>query len=88
VANKSVGFLKDDIKEEKKPAFDRVPADTLVLWKDSVSIHGLPEKPSDVNFPHKMLLSPVDILSEVFSGIPKEGHLHIVVKQPTIGKCL
>jgi Crinkler effector protein N-terminal domain len=28
----SVGALKKAIKDEKKPAFDHVPADTLVLW--------------------------------------------------------
>jgi hypothetical protein len=33
--NKTIGALKDAIKEKKKPAFDHVPADTLDLWKVS-----------------------------------------------------
>jgi hypothetical protein len=32
---KSVGALKKAIKEEKKPAFDHIPADRLGLWKVS-----------------------------------------------------
>jgi hypothetical protein len=30
---KSVGALKDAIKDKKKPAFDHIPADALDLWK-------------------------------------------------------
>ena len=29
----SVGALRKAIKEEKKPEFDHVPADSLKLWK-------------------------------------------------------
>ena len=86
-ADKSVGDLKYAIKDKKKPAFDHVPADTLVLWNVSVSdIHSLPEKPSDIEFA-KEKLAPMDELSKVFSGVSKEGRLHIIVNAPTIGKC-
>ncbi len=37
-ANKSVGSLKDAVKEKKKPEFDHVSADTLVLWKVSIPV--------------------------------------------------
>jgi hypothetical protein len=33
--DESVGALKKAIKEEKKPAFDHIPADRLGLWKVS-----------------------------------------------------
>jgi hypothetical protein len=36
-STKNVSALKELIKDEKKHAFNRVPADTLVLWK--VSFH-------------------------------------------------
>ena len=35
---KSIADLKEGIREKKKPAFDHVPADTLVLWKVSVRV--------------------------------------------------
>ena len=38
IANtKSVGALKKAIKEEKRPLFDNIPADSLVLWDVSIS---------------------------------------------------
>jgi hypothetical protein len=37
-ATKSVAILKDEIKKKKKPEFDHVPADSLILWKVS-SLH-------------------------------------------------
>jgi hypothetical protein len=33
LSTESVGALKKAIKDEKKPAFDHIPADTLVLWE-------------------------------------------------------
>ena len=35
----TVGDLRKLIKEEKRPAFDHVPADTLVLWKVSILVN-------------------------------------------------
>ena len=35
---KSVGTLKDTIKDKKKPDFDHIPADKLTLWKVSLRI--------------------------------------------------
>jgi hypothetical protein len=32
----SVGTLKKEIKKEKKPDFDHIPADKLILWKVSL----------------------------------------------------
>jgi len=86
-ANESVGSLKDAIKEKEKPAFDHVPAKTLILWRVSVSnAHRLPEMLSDVDFANERSLSPMDSLSKVFPDVPEEGCLHIIVKRPTIGK--
>ena len=87
-ANKSVGTLKDAIKHKKKPAFDHIPADTLVLWRVSIhDVHNLPENISDVQGVKEGPLSPMDTLSEVFSDAPKKKHIHIIVKPPAIGKC-
>ena len=35
-AAKSVGSLKKSIKEEKKPAFEDIVANTLTLWRPSI----------------------------------------------------
>ena len=65
-----MGSLKKAIKEEKKPAFDRVPADTLILWKVSVSDVDSLQKLTDVEFANKVSLSSMDRLSKVFLDVP------------------
>ena len=35
-STETVGTLKEAIKDKKRPLFDSVPADTLILWKVSV----------------------------------------------------
>ena len=88
-ATKSVGMLKDLIKEKKHPHFQYFSADNLVLWKISEAVdENLENKLEEANFPEKEPLSPVDKLSNVFSVLPVEGHLHIVVGRPDAGKSL
>ena len=83
-----MGALKKCIKEENKPAFDHVPAKALDCWKVSISdIHNLPENISDVQGVKEGPLSPMKRLMSVFSDVPKDEHIHIIVKPPTIGKC-
>jgi Crinkler effector protein N-terminal domain len=36
LASKTVGALKKAIKNKKKPAFDHIPADALILWSVSI----------------------------------------------------
>jgi hypothetical protein len=80
----SVGALKDAIKEKKRPAFDHVPADTLVLWKVSLPFDDSLEEIVK-NFDGGEPLSPVDKLSNVLSNVD-ETDLHIVVKGPSIAE--
>ena len=54
------------IKDKKKPAFDHVPADTLVLWKVSLPV----DESLEENLPNlagEKPLLPVNKLSKVFS---------------------
>ena len=78
IANtKNVSALKKAIKAEKQPAFDHVPANTLVLWKVSCPVDdGLGENLR--NLAGENLLLPLDKLSKVFSNVD-ETVLHIVV---------
>ena len=68
----SVGALKKAIKNEKKPAFYHVPADTLVLWKVAFPVVDSLEEIVK-NFDGGEPLSPVDKLSNVLSNA--DAHL-------------
>jgi Crinkler effector protein N-terminal domain len=84
IANtKNVSALKKAIKAEKQVAFQHVDADTLVLWKVSFPV----DESLDGNLTNLLdeeSLSPVHGLLKVFSNLPKEEYLHIVVKGPSI----
>src|SRR5258705_41801 len=80
---KTVGALKDVIKVKKRPAFDHVPADTLILWKVSIPVNrNLTENLSKLDFIDENSLLPVKKLSKIFSDQPEDEHLHIVVRVP------
>jgi hypothetical protein len=82
-ATKTVGALKDAIKEKKQHTFQHVDADALVLWRVSVPDNeDLVETLRDLV--DEKSLSPVHGLSKVFSNKPEDGYLHIVVKGPSI----
>jgi hypothetical protein len=77
--------LKKGIREKKKPEFDHVPADTLVIWRVSVRINSnLKRDVESLNLVKEgSLYSPIDELGGIFS--PEPGHLHVVV-QPLPGE--
>jgi Crinkler effector protein N-terminal domain len=88
-STKTVGNLKDAIKEKKQPALNHLPADTLILWKVSIpshqSIHeNLDKLQASLN--EAAQLSPTDELSEVFSEPLTPKHIHVIVKSPTLGE--
>jgi hypothetical protein len=56
---KTICALKDAIKEKKQPAFDRVPADSLLLWNASIPVDdSLQENINKVEFGEIHLLLP------------------------------
>ncbi len=80
---KTVGALREAIKDKKKNAFYHVDADTLILWRVSVPDDGsLKLKLSGLNLVDESSLSPTQVLSEVFSVPPIPKSVHIVVKPP------
>ena len=84
----TVGDLRKLIKEENTPAFDHVPANTLILWKVSILVNwSLTQNLSNRTFGDESSLLPVDELSEVFSDSPARRHLHIVVSAPPASEC-
>jgi hypothetical protein len=81
--HKTVIDLRKGIKNEKRPEFDHVAADTLVLWKVSIPVvQSLNETLDELDLVDAGSLSPVKKLSTVFADAPEEGHLHVVVKRP------
>ena len=85
--NKTVSILRKLIKDEKKPAFDHVPADALVLWKVSIPLNeSFKNNLSKLDLVEKRPLLPEQELVEIFTGPPPaKKHVHIVVKAPPIG---
>ena len=58
--SKTVGMLKDAIKDKKRPALDHIPADTLVLRKISIPVNrNLTENLSKLDFVDEGSLLPV-----------------------------
>jgi hypothetical protein len=78
----SVTALKKAIKEEKRPDFDHIIADSLTLWKVPVSFNkNLKESVEALNLVDDNLLQPPEIISELFpSGLEKT--IHIIVDRP------
>jgi hypothetical protein len=82
-ASVRVGTLKKVIKDEKKPAFDHVPADTLVLWKASIPVDAaFKENVKKVTLRDEEELSAVDNVADVFSDVLARKDLHIVICCP------
>ncbi len=80
---KTVGALREAIKDKKKNAFYHVDADTLILWRVSVPDDGsLKLNLSGLNLVDESSLAPMQVLSEVFSVPPIPKNVHIVVKPP------
>jgi hypothetical protein len=85
--NKSVGTLKDMIKEKNAHTFGNVDAHNLVLWKVSIPTDGLDaQDPGIVGLDEHEALLPTSRLSKEFSHELKEGHIHIVVRAPPMGE--
>jgi hypothetical protein len=83
--DESVAALKDVIKEKKRPYFDDVPADTLMLWKVSIPYDAnLEQKVNETEFDDNTALRPLLKLSTSFSVRPVEGNVHIVVDPPAL----
>jgi hypothetical protein len=79
---RSISRLREEIKVKKKPAFDHIVADSIILWEVSV--------PIDENFEHNIaslclveesaLRLPTKKLTAIFSPVP--DYVHVVIKPP------
>ncbi|KAJ8582655.1 hypothetical protein M405DRAFT_867656, partial [Rhizopogon salebrosus TDB-379] len=81
-STENVSAFKDLIKDKRKHAFGGAVADRLNLWDVDLPVGDVSEHNLRLCFEHKAPLSPMARLSNVFSDLPKEEHLHIVVQAP------
>ena len=82
--DKNVGDLKKAIKEEMKPAFDYITANSLEIWNVSIPIDedtNLEAQVKDLRLHEKKPLWPLKGLLRIFRDLDKET-LHVVVKAP------
>jgi len=81
-ATEKVSILRRFIKEEKKPVFDHIPADSLILWKWNKAI----SKVMVEDLRSDNLLAPIKKISNVFrEDSLEEEYIHIIIQAP-IGK--
>jgi hypothetical protein len=87
-STKTVGVLKDAIKNKKPVGFRDVDAKDLVLHKVSVPFDNDPNLKETLQdlYLHADLLYPLQTLSDIFTELPLQGHLHIMVEAPLFGK--
>ena len=87
-AKEKVAILKDKIKEKKKPKYDHVPADNLLLWTGPISIDDddFAENTKKDKFAEEDSLLPVKRLSGLFKGDMGDDDVHVIVKAPLIGR--
>jgi hypothetical protein len=85
-SSKSVGALKEIVREKNKFSLEHMDAKTLTLWKVSIPIDGSFEENVKAEQDEETL-SPAQRLSRVFSHPPQDGYLHIIVQSPRISKC-
>ena len=85
-STKTIGNLKDEIKEKKRPAFDDLPADAIVIWKVSAPDDGTLQQNLEkhrVDFVDEKSLLPTQVLSQVFPKLIAPNHVHVIVKSCT-----
>jgi Crinkler effector protein N-terminal domain len=86
----SVDELKNAIKEDRRPLFNRIDADTLDLYKISVIEDNLDAKLGEVDLKflkNLKVLLPKCKLSQVLSDPPIDHHVDIIVVLPPGGEC-
>ncbi|KAI5992795.1 hypothetical protein EDD15DRAFT_2167804, partial [Pisolithus albus] len=77
--SETVGTLREAIKSKKQHALHSVDADRLSLYRTSLPDNGeLEDKLRSLAFDEPLLSTST--LASIFTDLPLEGHLHIVVR--------
>jgi hypothetical protein len=82
----NVSILKDLIREKKRPRFDSIAANELILFQIEVHSDDFNKTLKEVKLPsdveHATNLGPTIKLSKFFKREPLEEHIHIMVVKP------
>jgi Crinkler effector protein N-terminal domain len=85
---KTIGNLKNAIKEDQRIAFQHVDPRNLDLWMVSIFIDtSLKQNFDKLGLQNELPLLPGTKLSKIFSDEPKDEHVHIVVRPPPTCMC-
>ncbi|CAI2194958.1 18663_t:CDS:2, partial [Funneliformis geosporum] len=88
---KTIGHLKDAIKEKLHPKFENVTANDIKLWKVDISLEKENKKLElvntkiNVNIKNELggeELPPLSKISKHFPSQPADEHIHIIVQRP------
>lgn len=85
---KTVGQLKDAIKEKKSPEFDDIAADKLTLWRVSITLGPLKDRKPIIlsKVESATELDPGNDISDDFEETPPKKTIHVIVQRPLQGK--
>ena len=85
--DEDIAALKKAIKEEKSKTFHEFEADSLVLWKTSVTYNtNLKENVERLDLDYDKSLEPLDHLLDIFSSDMEKKSVHIVIDHPPPGE--
>src|SRR2546421_420199 len=88
---KTVGHLKDAIKEKLHPKFENVTANDIKLWKVDISFEEENKKLELVNTKINVNIKdelggaellPLSKISKHFPSQPADEHIHIIIQRP------
>ncbi|KAF9368727.1 hypothetical protein CPB97_004301, partial [Podila verticillata] len=91
---KTIGELKDAMKEKKSPEFDDIAADKLTLWRVSIPLpdDNNDDDDDDDDLPillnniskidRRKLKTVTNKVSDVFGNEPDEKMIHVIVQRP------
>jgi hypothetical protein len=86
----SVAALKKEIKQEKSPCFDHIPADSLTLWNvlnESILADKIQDHVDALDLEDETLMPLLKLLGAEFpSSTARREYLHVVIKPPPPGE--
>lgn len=82
-----VATLKEVVKGKKKPVFDDISADSLIIWSKGITLNEhLKDEIDGLKLVENDALYPLEILSDVFASGLQKGVTHIIIDRPP-GEC-
>ena len=82
--SKTVGDLKDSIKEKGGSDLDNIPARKLALYQVSIpDADGFEERVKTINLEGMKDMSSTEVLSQAFPSVASR-HVHVIIRVPSL----